>query len=92
MFNAQRLGSAEIRQHLLPTIAQMHGDDATARQAANKLAQSLCDWVDGVHFYRHGQAVEEAQQPPIGLTVALVSGAASYLRWLAELDATRPAA
>ncbi len=57
MFNAQRLGSAEIRQHLLPTIAQMHGDDATARHAANTLAQSLCDEVDGVHHYRHEHAV-----------------------------------
>jgi len=92
MFDVRRLGAAEIKQHLLPTIDRAYNGDATARQAAHKLAQSLIDWVDGVHFYRHGQAVEEAAQPPLGLTVALMSGAASYLRWLAELDVARQAA
>ncbi|EPY01622.1 hypothetical protein [Magnetospirillum fulvum] len=86
---APRLGSAEIRAHLEPHVQAHLSEDKTAARATVKLLASFSDWVDGVHFYRHGQGEEEPTQPPLSLAVLTVSTAASYLRWLAEFDAAQ---
>ena len=74
MFGVHRLGGAEIRDQLLPAIENTYADDDTARRAAHKIAASFIDWVDGAHFYRHGQADEEPREPPLELTVSILSG------------------
>ncbi len=86
MFPAQRLGGAEIKQHLEPVVKAQLSADKTASHATIKMLAGFSDWVDGVHYYRHGQGEEEPVQPPLSLAVLTVSTAASYLRWLAELD------
>jgi hypothetical protein len=84
--NAPRLGRGEIDQHLKPVIDRVFASDPIACRSVHKMVASLGDWVDGVHFYRHGHGVEERSAPPLGLAVMTVSTAASYLRWLAEID------
>jgi hypothetical protein len=79
-----RIGDAEITKHLIPKLNSLYSDP-TARQAALKLARSLADWVDGAHFYRHGQTGEEPVEPPIDLATVLISEGSSFLRWLAVL-------
>jgi hypothetical protein len=57
--------------------------------SASKLAASVGEWVDACHFYRHEAGNEDVVQPPLTLAVNLVSVGASYIRWLAEVDAFR---
>jgi len=85
--NAPRLGTAEIRSHLRPIIDKQYGSDAVALRAASRHMASLEDWVEGVHFYRHGQGAEEPSPPPLPLALTMISSGTGYLRWLAELDA-----
>jgi hypothetical protein len=56
--------------------------------AAIKLLSAFKDWVDAAHFYRHEAGHEEPVQPPLTLAVQMVSHGATFLRWLAEMDAT----
>lgn len=86
---APRLGAAEIKAHLESHVQAHLSEDKTAARATMKILASFSDWVDGVHFYRHGQGAEEPTQPPLSLAVLTVSTAASYLRWLAEFDTSQ---
>lgn len=81
-----RLSSAGIRDKLKPLAQNVYKDDITACTTVDHLLDSLCNWIDACHMYRHGQKVEEPNDPPIELAVEVVSGGASYLRWLVELN------
>ncbi len=81
-----RLGAGEAKANLEPLVQRLFTSDGTARRSSTKVIASFADWVDSVHFYRHGQAEEEPSQPPLFLAVQMVSVGASYLRWLAEID------
>ncbi len=85
MVGSQSLTTASIRQDFQPLIAQAYGGDNTALRVSNKLADGFRSWVEGAHFYRHGQPEEKVVAPPLGIAVHIVSMGASYLRWLVEL-------
>jgi hypothetical protein len=89
--NAPRLGAAEL-DGLMPILNRLYAADVTALRSSIKMLNSLKDWADAAHFYRHEQGVEAVAQPPSNLAVYLVSSGASHLRWLAELDAQIQAA
>lgn len=61
--------------------------DETACRAADKMFASLVDWVDGLHFYRHGQGGEEPVMPPLDMAIFAISSGTGYLRWLLDIDA-----
>jgi hypothetical protein len=82
-----RVGSTEITTHLLPKLDAEYANDPIAKEAAKKLARSMGEWVNGAHFYRHGQPGPEPVQPPLELATAFVSEGISFLRWLAGLHA-----
>ena len=65
----------------------LYGGDETACRVADKMFASLVDWIDGLHFYRHGQGVEEPVAPPLDMAIFAISSGTSYLRWLVEIDA-----
>jgi hypothetical protein len=81
-YKVERLDRNVVMQHLLPLITGKPGMHVPAKEAAINLAESLCDWIKGAHFYRHGQGVEEPAPPPFDLAVAYVSTGSAYLRWL----------
>ncbi len=83
---APRLGATEINVHLKPLIDRTYAKDVTAQRAAQKLLNSFSDWVDGAHFYRHGQGTEEPTQPPLEIAIMAVSAGTSFLRWLTDID------
>ena len=83
---APRLGGAEINTHLKPLVETLYSGDQTACRASMKLLASFSDWVDGAHFYRHGQGTEEPTQAPLEIAVLAISMGASFIRWLAEID------
>lgn len=81
-----RLNGAGVRDKIKPIAQTIYFDDPTAIKAADLLLDGLCDWIEACHMYRHGQKVEEPNDPPIGLAVQIVSSGASYLRWLVEIN------
>lgn len=88
--SAPRLGTKEIREHLAPATQQFYADDPTAQASASKLLASFVDWVDAAHFFRHEAGKEERSTAPLSRAVNMVSLGASYIRWLAEIDALQP--
>jgi hypothetical protein len=60
-------------------------ENQIASKAAEYLLDSLCDWIDAGHIYRHGQKVQEPLPPPIDLAVIFISQGASYIRYLLPL-------
>ena len=84
---APRLGSKEVEKYLPPTLQRVYADDRAALGSASKLVASVGEWVNACHFYRHEAGTEDVAQPPLTLAVNLVSVGATYIRWLAEVDA-----
>lgn len=87
--SAPRLTSSEIKKHLTPTLQRLHKGDAATLGASAKLLSSFQEWVEAAHFYRHEPGKEEIAQPPLTLAINMVSLGASYIRWLAEIDAAQ---
>ena len=81
-----RLAADEV-QKLEPLLQRLHASDDVARRASVKLLAAFKDWTDGAHFYRHEAGREEPTPPPLALAVHMVSVGASFIRYLAELDA-----
>jgi hypothetical protein len=59
----------------------------TACRVADKMFAGFVDWIDGLHYYRHGQGVEEPVMPPLDMAIFAISSGTGYLRWLIEVDA-----
>ncbi len=85
---APRLSASEVDKYLSSTTQRLYSTDPTALRSAAKVITSFKEWVDAVHFYRHESGKEDVAQPPLTLAINLISLGASYLRWLAEIDAT----
>ena len=60
--------------------------DNTACRVTDKMFASFVDWIDGLHFYRHGQGTEEPVEPPLELAIFAISSGTNYLRWLVQVD------
>jgi hypothetical protein len=86
MYDRPRLASGDVTKSLKPTVQQLFGADPTALRAATKSVVAFSEWVDACHHYRHEQGVEEPLQPPLDLTVQLVSVGSGFLRWLISID------
>jgi|SRR3569623_141646 len=80
-----RLTASECEQ-LLPKLQALYKNDPAAQGAAAKTVASFRDWVDACHFYRHEQGQEQIAEPPLSLTVHLVSMGASFIRLLTEIE------
>lgn len=79
-----RLGSAEATKKLKPLLDAM--SEGTERDNLGRMLESLKEWINGAHPFRHGQSVEEPDNPSIASTVLSVSVGSAFIRWLAELD------
>ncbi|MDD2915036.1 MAG: hypothetical protein PHP70_06925 [Gallionella sp.] len=64
-----------------------YAGDKTACSVADKMFASFVDWMDGLHFYRHGQGVENHVAPPLDMAIFAISSGTNYLRWFLEIDA-----
>jgi hypothetical protein len=83
--SAPRLTAKEAEQ-LKPILQKVYAGDTPALGASKKMLESLKEWVDAAHFYRHEAGSESIAQPPLNLAVHLVSVGAANVRWLIELD------
>ena len=79
-----RLSSKGIQSNIKPLLSKLYTDD-TVIICSEHIMDSLCDWIDAGHMYRHGQKVEELVPPPIDVAVNIISMGATYIRWLVSL-------
>lgn len=82
--NVSRLGASEIDKKLRPNVLSLY--KGAAHDNAGLLLKSFREWVNAGHLYRHAQAVEKREPPPIELAVLSVSSGAAFLRWLIDVD------
>ncbi len=81
-----RLTAENVKNKLLPIIQSYYTSlDQIARNVSQGLVNSFMDWTDSVHDYRHGQ-ITIRTNPPLDLTILIMSLGASYLRWLVTID------
>lgn len=73
------------RLKLSATWLSVDGVEVTA---LGKVFEGIADWVDAMHMYRHGQAVEEPNAPSIEFAVYALSSGAAALRLLLQVDST----
>jgi hypothetical protein len=84
--NAPQLSAGLLRQYLDPVIQDRYTDNTTALRTASRLLQSMMDWVDASHNYRHEAGVEEPAQPPMELAILAISTGISFIRWVISID------
>jgi hypothetical protein len=85
-----KLSAADATKGSLQSNVQaIYQSDPTAQRAASKSVQAFGDWVDACHNYRHEVGQEEPAQPPLDLAIQLISGGATWLRWLIDVDSQR---
>jgi hypothetical protein len=61
-------------------LAVMPSDPTEQRVAATTGFDGLADWVDGLHNYRHGQAVSEPVAPPMATSNSSTCGHPKFLQ------------
>lgn len=84
---ATALNKTTITDHLKPLVSRIPYD-ATAKRASTKMTESLIDWADSCHNYRHAPGESDGSTlPPESLAILLVSQGLAYARWLADLNA-----
>jgi hypothetical protein len=81
-----RLTSGALKQSLGKIIQAHFASDTTALRSSENAIQSFAAWVDAVHWYRHGQAVEEPMSIPMDFGVLLISQGTAFLRWQLTID------
>lgn len=87
---AQNLNRKMIDTKLKPRIVELHGGDDTERRVWTGLMDSMSDWVDALHNYRHGQAAHEPVAPSEDLAVFVLSSGCTYIRTLADCALRSP--
>jgi hypothetical protein len=75
----KRLVATELKQKCL----SVSGSDETERHLLSGLFDSMSDWVDAMHLYRHGQAGPDPVAPSLDTAVLILSTGTAYLRHLA---------
>lgn len=78
------INTATIQGCLKPAVESMYSE-GVERRTALKQVDSLRDWVDGCHNYRHEPGQPEPTSPSEDLAVLLVSNGISFTRWIADI-------
>ena len=80
-----RLNSNGVQKKLKPILQQVLSENPVASQACDHIMDSLCDWIDAGHMYRHGQNVERNSPPPIEFAVLFITQGTGFIRFLLPL-------
>lgn len=80
-----RLNSIGVQNKLKPILQQAFSENPVASRACDHMMDSLCDWIDAGHMYRHGQKVDKLSPAPIELTVLFITQGAGFIRFLLPL-------
>jgi len=80
-----RLNSNGVQKKLKPILQQKLSGNPVALQACDHIMDSLCDWIDAGHMYRHGQNVEMYIPAPIDFAVLFITQGTGFIRFLLPL-------
>jgi hypothetical protein len=81
-----RLGPPEIESVFGPMIPRAYAGDDAGGEAAKSMLEAFGCWVASAQRYRHSERSEEPRSAPMDLAVAILGSAATYIRWLVELE------
>ena len=81
---ATNINRTTIQNDLRPLVDRLYSDPPEKRTAL-KIVESLVDWVDACHNYRHEPGHSEPTPPEWDLAVLVVSQSIAFSRWLAVL-------
>jgi len=79
------LGPPQVERYVRLGMEARYAGNEPAINAGRRLLEGFKEWINAAQQYRHGQAQEDAVEPPIDLVVAHLSAGATYLRWMIEL-------
>lgn len=82
--NSPQLNKASIINELMPILKAKWSKDESELRATEKLVNSMTDWVEAAHFFRHADGNADISQPSEAFAVLFVSQGFSFARWLAE--------
>ena len=86
--NYKNLNGNMIRGELLAAAqASMPGDSTQHDEAWPRVFKSFAEWVDAIHFYRHGQPA--GRTPTEDFAVFVLSTGGGYLRLLCQIHSLR---
>jgi hypothetical protein len=80
-----RLNSNGVQKKLKPILQQTLSENQVALKACDHMMDSLCDWIDAGHMYRHGQNVEMYLPAPIDFAVLFITQGTGFIRFLLPL-------
>lgn len=83
---ATRLTSELVKKEMTELVGNSTSEP-TERQVLSKVMQGIADLVDGIHFYRHGQATKDPIAPSLPLAVHVLATGAAVLRLWLQADA-----
>lgn len=81
---AKNLSRFVVEKELRGACLAVAPQDATEQKVRAGMFDSLADWVDALHNYRHGQGVPEPVEPSEELAVYVLSSGAAFARQLAD--------
>ncbi len=84
-----KLNKAVAKDWLKNAYLEGFAGDKSERKAIDGLFDSLGEWVDALHEYRHGQ--DEVRTPSEELAIYVLASGCAHLRWLAPRAAQRAA-
>ncbi len=89
-------GSTQLNKTLIvdrlgPFLVEAGGKSETERKASEKLVNSLIDWAEAAHFYRHASGSTDVDPPSESFALAFVSQGFSFVRWIADVYAIQRA-
>lgn len=79
----RRLTRSVLTDKVKPLVVRFYPERST-NESISKYIDSIGQWVDALHVYRHGQPSTEPQAPPLDLTIAFIHSGIAHLRWLIE--------
>lgn len=83
-----RLNSSGVRDKLKPLLLETLKDNSVAQTACGHMLDSLSNWIEAGHIYRHGQKTDIPLPPPLEFAVLYISQGAAYIRYLLPLAPT----
>lgn len=86
MVGGKNLNKFCAENQLRNEARKVFGTDGTNIAAVDATFSAFGSWIEGIHLYRHGQAVEVPVDPSLEWTVYIVSSASTYLRLLIDID------
>ena len=91
MYRTDRLTAKVVSSDIREKVLESFPNDPIAKEAASKIVLGFANWVDGMHFYRHGQGTEEPVVPPRHFVIYALSSGAAFIRLLIHVEGEREA-